>query len=275
MKSRILTATSLLALLPVLAMCIGCATSSKNKDSQTGQVELTIMSAPQDGTCVQISVTGTRSVERDFDVKPGQDTVLSLNRLPLGAVTVNANAFAGACASLTPASVPTWVGDPVTTTLFPGVLGRIVITLVRNGRLAVGVDFNDDPTSFFSPACADCLKSNCASALNGGCNTLTDTALEGPATGLPKAQLCNETLACTLATHCGKDDLSVCYCGAVPGTACTDDGAGDGPCKLVLDRAFEAVQPLDVPVRFSDPGFAGGVAMNLLQCVSDSCAGCL
>jgi hypothetical protein len=273
MKNRILTAASLLAL--ALAMSLGCTSNPKNMDSRTGQIEVAITSAPDDGTCIQISVTGTRSVERDFDVKPGQDTVLSLNRLPLGAVTVNANAFAGVCASLTSASVPTWVGDPVTTTLFPGVIGRIVITLIRNGRLAVGVDFNDDPTSFFSAACVDCLKSNCASALNGGCNTLTDSALEGPATGLPKAQLCNETLACTLATHCGKDDLSVCYCGAVPGTACTDDGAGNGPCKLVLDRAFEAVQPLDVPVRFSDPAFAGGVAMNLLQCVSDSCAGCL
>src|SRR5260370_42365500 len=106
MKSRILTATSLLALLLVLAMSLGCATNTKDKDSQTGQIELTITSAPPDGTCIQLSVAGTRSVERDFDVKPGQNTVLALNRLPLGAETSSANASAAARASLTASPLP-------------------------------------------------------------------------------------------------------------------------------------------------------------------------
>jgi hypothetical protein len=273
MNHGIVTIGSLLA----LGTALGCDRSAPNTDPDllTGRIQVAIATAPADGTCIQIDVAGTRSVARNFDVTPGQATVLSLGGLPLGAVTVSANAFAGACASLTSTSVPSWVGTPVTTTLLAGVIGNVVITLIRNGRLAVTVNFNDDPTSFFTAMCADCVKANCAAALSGSCNTLMGAALEGPATGLPKAQLCNETLACALATHCGKDDLSVCYCGGVPGTACTDDGAGDGACRLVLERSMEAVQPLDVPVRYSDPNFAGGVAMNLLQCASDSCTGCL
>src|SRR5258708_7105571 len=134
-------------------MPLGCATKGSNPGgSSTGQLELAITAAPPDGTCIQVVVAGTRTVERDIDVKPGESTVLSLGGLPLGAITVSAKAFAGMCAALTSTSVPTWVGAPVTTTLFTGIIGKVDITLVRNGRLSVGVDFND-PGSFFSPMC--------------------------------------------------------------------------------------------------------------------------
>jgi hypothetical protein len=285
MMNRTLTALSLLA----LGTSLGCAKKGANSQEGTGQLEVAITAAPEDGTCIQILVAGANRVEKDVDVKPGQSTVLSLDGLPLGAVTVTVNAYAGKCAALSSTSIATWVGDPATTTLLPAVLGKVAIVLHRNGRLAVSVDF--DEGSLFPPKCMECLKSKCAPFLMGGCDTLKDAALEGPATGASKKQLCNETLACVVATHCGNapalstnipadvlgspGDLSVCYCGAVPGTPCVDDGLGTGPCKLVLERAYEAVQPLDVPVRFHDATFAGGVAMNLLACASDSCSGCL
>jgi hypothetical protein len=127
-------------------------------------------------------------------------------------------------------------------------------------------------TQLFSDACQSCLTSKCGGVI---CDVLSGSAVEGPATGASKARLCNDTLACVVSSHCGASDLSSCYCGTVPGTPCVDDGVGNGPCKSVFDRAFEAVQPLDVPVRFDDTSFAGGAAMSLLECASDNCAGCL
>jgi len=268
MMNRTMTALSLLA----FGMSLGCAKKGAGPQEGTGQLELAITSAPEDGTCIQVMVAGARSVEQDVDVKAGQSSVLSLNGLPVGAITVTVNAFAGTCSAVSSTSVPTWVGDPVATTLLPSIIGRIAVILHRNGRLAVSVDFNDG--SLFPPKCTECLKANCGQFMNG-CDALTGTAVEGPAAGASKKQLCGETLACVVTTHCGASDLSNCFCGAVPGTPCVDDGKGNGVCKLPLERAYEAVQSLDVPVRFDDPSFAGGVAMNLLECASDSCTGCL
>ncbi len=269
MMNRTLTALSLLA----LGMSVGCSTKGTGSPESTGQLELAITSAPDDGTCIQVMVGGTRATERDVDVKPGQDTVLSLSGLPIGAVTVTVNAYAGKCEVLTANSTPTWVGDPVTTTLLSGVLGKLTALLHRNGRLALAVDF-DNAASFFSPKCLECLNSRCQEPLKGGCESLVGSAAEGPATGVSKKQLCNETLGCVVSTKCGTSDLSTCYCGDVPGTACVDEGVGNGRCKLALERSYEAVQPLDVPVRFHDATFAGGVAMNLLACAFENCDVC-
>jgi hypothetical protein len=131
-------------------------------------------------------------------------------------------------------------------------------------------------TQIFSANCQECLKSACGDLLTNGCDSLTDTALEGPAKGAPKSKLCNDSLACVVASHCGgTGDLSNCYCGTVSGPECVDDGLGNGACRTSFERSFEAVMPLDVPVRFHDASFAGGVAVNLIQCAAEACNGCL
>src|SRR5437773_1553633 len=126
-----------------------------NAGHSAGQLQLAITAAPPDGTCIHVLVAGTKTVERDVDVKPGESTVLSFGGLPLGAITVTVKAFAGVCAALTSMSVATWVGDPVTTTLFSGVVGKIDVALHQNGRLLASVDF-EDAGSFFSPKCMEC-----------------------------------------------------------------------------------------------------------------------
>jgi hypothetical protein len=124
----------------------GCAGRSTPSIEQQGRISLSITNAPADATCIQVLVAGTTSVERDVDVTPGQSTVLSLEGLPEGTDTITVNAFAGSCSALTPASVPTWIGDPVVA-LVTRDPSDLTVTLHRNsknGRINIGVSFDDD-----------------------------------------------------------------------------------------------------------------------------------
>jgi hypothetical protein len=56
-------------------------------------------------------------------------------------------AFGVACSQVTPASAPTWLGVPVSTTLTPGVVAHVTIVLHRNGQAVVSSDFQDDASA--------------------------------------------------------------------------------------------------------------------------------
>jgi len=112
-----------------------------------GSAQLAITQVPADVACIRIDAAGVRSVQRDYDVTPGQSSILPLHGLPAGDVKFNANAFAGACAQVAPGSAPTWVGDPVTAAIVPGQIARVLIQLRASGKSLVGVDFvTDDKT---------------------------------------------------------------------------------------------------------------------------------
>src|SRR5262249_2588091 len=114
--------------------------------SEEGRISLAVMSAPSDATCIQVLVSGSKNVERDVDVMPGQTTTFLLEGLPEGNDTITVNAFSGSCAMLTPASVPTWIGDPVTVTVTPTPVD-VSVTLHHNdqsGRVSIGVNFDQD-----------------------------------------------------------------------------------------------------------------------------------
>jgi len=46
---------------------------------------------------IRITVIGSRTVKKMVDVMPGQNAQVSLNKLPLGVVTVAGDAFSGRC----------------------------------------------------------------------------------------------------------------------------------------------------------------------------------
>jgi hypothetical protein len=134
----------------LILACFGCSShGSTSSIEQQGRISLSITSAPADATCIQVLVAGATNVERDVDVTPGQSTVLLLEGLPEGTDTITVNAFAGSCSTLTPASVPTWVGDPVVVQVTRDATD-VTVTLHRNtknGRVNLGVNFDDDAGS--------------------------------------------------------------------------------------------------------------------------------
>ena len=134
-----------------LAAATGCGRRPAGPSPEdVGVVELAVMNAPPDATCLRVVATGTRSVTALHDLTQGQSTVFPMTRLPVGEVRFTGDAFAVSCAALTPGEVARWVGDPVTVTITPGVVAQVQLRLVRNGRAQVGVDFEPDPATVFT-----------------------------------------------------------------------------------------------------------------------------
>ncbi len=127
-----------------LGMAGGCGA---DPPEDNGVARLAITQAPADVLCVRITVVGSsRTVTRAVDVTPGQSTELTIGGLPLGSDTFSGEAFSVSCAALTPAEVPSWVGDPVTADVAVSPPVDVALVLRRNGRANIGVDFQDDGT---------------------------------------------------------------------------------------------------------------------------------
>jgi hypothetical protein len=111
-----------------------------------GTVELSLTSAPADAACLKVTASGNRTVTRLFGLTPGATTVFALDRLPIGVVQLDAQAFSASCGSLSSGAIPTWVSEtPVNVQVNPIQIAHAVIRLIRNGRISVGVDFEDPP----------------------------------------------------------------------------------------------------------------------------------
>lgn len=107
--------------------------------------QLTAFSHVADGVqCFVVTVAGSETVRRSFDVTPGQDAVFTLKGLPSGGVTFTADAFDSACASVTPDTIATWTSEPVPATVTRGVVDQVKLVLHRNGQTIVKAEFADD-----------------------------------------------------------------------------------------------------------------------------------
>ena len=95
-------------------------------------------------TCIRVTTAGEfRSSVSDFDVVPGDTLTQSLTRLPVGAVVFSANAYAAACDSVTKSTIPMWISDEKTVNLVQGRSASVTLTLYKNGRAKVTVEFAD------------------------------------------------------------------------------------------------------------------------------------
>jgi hypothetical protein len=92
-------------------------------------VSLAITTVPPAVRCIQITVTGSSTVTRNFAATPGAGTVasLSLGNLPLGSVTITGQAFNTTCARIG-SQQPTWVADKQVVSLEAGVVTSLTIT---------------------------------------------------------------------------------------------------------------------------------------------------
>jgi hypothetical protein len=105
---------------------------------------------------LQVSVTGSRNVSKSFDVSQGSSLKLSLDRLPVGVVKVDALGYAEKCSKVKSSSVPNWVTEkPVTAPIDSLEVAKILLKLIRNGRSEISVDFEAPPWMSTSAAPID------------------------------------------------------------------------------------------------------------------------
>jgi hypothetical protein len=128
-----------------LALTLGCQAAPPPPDEV--QALLTIATVPPDVACVRITAAGPgRTVVREVGVSPGATLSESFSGLPLGTVQWKGEAFAADCEAVTKTTTPGWASEPETVAIVLGKLTTVSLTLNRNGRGKVNIDFNDEPT---------------------------------------------------------------------------------------------------------------------------------
>lgn len=170
-----------------LAAALGC--EGAPEDPSTGVI-LSLSEVPADVACVRVTAASeARTAARLLDVVGGMPFQETLSGMPLGTVTFRAEAFPGPCIEVKNTTIPTWVSDPDTVAIALGHLTSVTLTMHRNGRAKVGVDFADEPACT-APGLAcisdteccsgDCSKYVCqppSSATDGGAS---DGGTDGP-----------------------------------------------------------------------------------------------
>jgi hypothetical protein len=110
------------------------------------------------------------------------------------------------------------------------------------------------------------------------CESLTDTATAGPASGESRAQLCRDTLTCVLESGCmvvagdatDPGNGYACYCGDVPYGTCATSPA-QGVCRSSEESGLESTSPSTVITRYSDTSYGAGMANSIALCMAQVC----
>ncbi|HEY6560503.1 MAG TPA: lamin tail domain-containing protein [Polyangiaceae bacterium] len=111
-------------------------------------VELSLAETPEDARCLRVTFDGARDVTRLLSLTPGQPASFTLDRLPVGLVNVDAQAFPLACKSVASSSVPSFaLQAPETVQLRSDQTTRLSLKLVRNGRIGLEVEFEETSAS--------------------------------------------------------------------------------------------------------------------------------
>ena len=130
-----------------------------------GQVSVSLAVVPADIMCLRVTGDGPdRNVVRDVDIAVAAmgPITATLTGIPLGPVTFTAEAFGAVCTDVTKSTVADWVSDPTTVSVSLGHIASVELTMHRNGRAKVTIDFPDEPVC--SPEGAACVTaSTCCS----------------------------------------------------------------------------------------------------------------
>lgn len=141
--SRISALLGFFALVPVVA-CVDDQPSPETATEESGQAMLSVGTIPENVACVVVTAAGEfRGVVRNFDVAPGATLTEALTALPVGTVVFSANAYSQACTSVAKSTVPMWLSDSKTVNLVQGKSTSVTLTLYKNGRAKVTVEFAD------------------------------------------------------------------------------------------------------------------------------------
>lgn len=132
-----------LGLIGVSACGTDSITMPSQSDESVGEIEVALTNAPSDVSCVRVSVVGSRTDVRKFDLTPGKKASFSLTGLPVGLVSVSADAFSVACSKVATGTDATWYSEAVGAKLKAGVVEHVALAMIHNGKASVGVDFNE------------------------------------------------------------------------------------------------------------------------------------
>jgi hypothetical protein len=174
---RLAAAATLTAVVNLTAAGCGDTRLGRGLQKET-QVVLAITAVPTDVTCVRLSATGQgRTVTREVDVTAGAEVNEAFGGLPLGTLQFLGEAFPGACTAVTKATIPTWVSEPAEAAIVLGRIASVALTLHRNGRAKVTLDFADEsacqPLGASCLATAECCSKHC---IRGACTAGADAA---------------------------------------------------------------------------------------------------
>jgi hypothetical protein len=130
-------------LLAAIVPAAGCG-DSRSQQTETGEVMLSVGTIPDGVACIRVTAAGEfRSVVNDFDVLPGDTFTQSFSGLPVGSVVFSANAYSQACSSVSKSTAPMWISDEKTVNVVQGKSSTVTLTLYKNGRAKVTVEFAD------------------------------------------------------------------------------------------------------------------------------------
>src|SRR5690349_9773039 len=112
-----------MASLAIAHALAGCAFEGADDE---GAVSAALSEVPAGVACVRMtSRSQGRARTHEASVVPGEETELRFDGLPIGEVELVADAFNQPCGSLTEESAPTWLSDPLTATITPGIVTPI------------------------------------------------------------------------------------------------------------------------------------------------------
>jgi hypothetical protein len=129
--------------LPLVSLIACVPSSSPNGSAAVGSVRASIAVVPSGVSCLRITATAAATVVYDFDVMPGQGSVVTMQNVPVGNVTFAAFAFASACASVG-SSQPTWASQATTAAIMPGQTTPLGLTLSQVGSATATINFDTD-----------------------------------------------------------------------------------------------------------------------------------
>lgn len=127
----------------IVASCLGGCSSNAPPGGDEGAIRIALEAVPTNVACLTITVDGARHVAKGFDVTAGDSSVIQMSGLPVGTVQIAGTAFSQACASVSSNTAATWVSDPASLTIQPGVVAQVTLHMRSNGRATISVDFSD------------------------------------------------------------------------------------------------------------------------------------
>jgi len=136
-----------------------CSNGPSGQDPEAvGDIAIALTNAPADVSCVKLTVVGARTDSRSFDLAPGKKASFALSGLPVGTVSVSADAFGVACNKVPAGATATWYSEAVGASIKAGVVAHVSLAMIHNGQASVGIDFNEgnmprQPTPPELPAC--------------------------------------------------------------------------------------------------------------------------
>jgi hypothetical protein len=127
----------------LLSTAMACDASTGPRGEDQGIIRISLAAVPADVACVRLTVANAaRTVVRDLPATPGLPIMESLFGMPTGDVSIGAQAFAAVCPA--PGAPATWVSDPLMVFLVAGVPLPVQLTMRRNGRIELSIDWVDD-----------------------------------------------------------------------------------------------------------------------------------